>query len=133
MNISTNYNNLPPRQDPNVYAQQFATQNGISIDEAKNQLRTQFGDPQANDESIFNNYLSESGTTNSTVASDAIDNTEDTGFMSFITNLFGLNSNEGQQDLDPDEVAQEYAVQNNLTLDEAKVELRELYGNPTEK
>lgn len=31
--------------DPNVYAQQYAVENGISVDEAKEQLRARFGDP----------------------------------------------------------------------------------------
>ncbi len=33
--------------DPNTYAMQYAQQNGISFDEAKQQLRAKYGDPQA--------------------------------------------------------------------------------------
>ena len=36
---------IPP-MDPNAYAQKFATENGISLNEAKSQLRAKFGDPQ---------------------------------------------------------------------------------------
>ena len=36
---------MPP-MDPNAYAQKYAAENGISLDEAKNQLRAKFGDPQ---------------------------------------------------------------------------------------
>ena len=35
-----------PEVNPDKYAQQYAQQNGISIDEAKQQLRTRFGEPQ---------------------------------------------------------------------------------------
>ncbi len=35
---------MPP-MDPNAYAQRYATENGISLNEAKNQLRAKFGDP----------------------------------------------------------------------------------------
>lgn len=36
---------MPP-MDPNAYAQRYAQENGISLDDAKNQLRARFGDPQ---------------------------------------------------------------------------------------
>lgn len=36
---------MPP-MNPDVYAQKYATENGISLDDAKNQLRAKFGDPQ---------------------------------------------------------------------------------------
>ncbi len=36
---------MPP-MDPNAYAQKYASENGISLDEAKEQLRAKFGDPQ---------------------------------------------------------------------------------------
>ncbi|MCR4880453.1 MAG: hypothetical protein K6A44_00665 [bacterium] len=36
----------PQGVDPNQYAQQYAEQNGISVDEAKEQLKAKFGDPQ---------------------------------------------------------------------------------------
>ena len=35
-----------PQMDPNAYAQVYAKENGINIDEAKTQLRAKFGDPQ---------------------------------------------------------------------------------------
>ncbi len=35
-----------PQMDPNAYAQVYAKENGINIDEAKAQLRAKFGDPQ---------------------------------------------------------------------------------------
>ena len=35
-----------PQMDPNAHAQVYAKENGISLDEAKAQLRAKFGDPQ---------------------------------------------------------------------------------------
>lgn len=35
-----------PQMDPNAQAQVYAKENGISLDEAKTQLRAKFGDPQ---------------------------------------------------------------------------------------
>lgn len=42
---------MPPRgpqpgMDPDAYAQQYANTNGISLEEAKSQLKAKFGDPQ---------------------------------------------------------------------------------------
>lgn len=34
------------QMDPNAYAQMYAKENGISLDEAKSQLKAKFGDPQ---------------------------------------------------------------------------------------
>lgn len=36
----------PGPMDPNMYAKQYANSNGISLDEAKAQLKAKFGDPQ---------------------------------------------------------------------------------------
>jgi hypothetical protein len=38
--------NPPQGIDPDTYAQQYATENGISLEEAKQQLKAKFGDPQ---------------------------------------------------------------------------------------
>lgn len=35
-----------PPMDPNAYAQRYATEKGISLNEAKEQLRAKYGDPQ---------------------------------------------------------------------------------------
>lgn len=137
--IPSNPNNLPPRQDPDTYAKTYATQNGITVDEAKEQLRAKYGDPKPqNDESIFSNNNTENSSANlSNISLDDLEdanNTEaspETGFMKFIHDLFGLSSDktEEQKDLNPDEVAQEYATKHNITLEEAKAELQKLYGN----
>jgi hypothetical protein len=38
--------NPPQGIDPDAYAQQYATENGISLEEAKQRLKAKFGDPQ---------------------------------------------------------------------------------------
>ena len=45
--------NSLPNMDPESYAKQYATENNISVDEARTQLRAKYGDPQAPSGSIF--------------------------------------------------------------------------------
>ena len=40
--------------DPNAHAQKYAKQNGISLEDAKNELKAKHGDPQQPQQSIFN-------------------------------------------------------------------------------
>ena len=35
-----------PKMDPDAYARMYALQKGISLEEAKTELRAKFGDPQ---------------------------------------------------------------------------------------
>ena len=44
-----------PQVDPDTYAQQYAQANGISLEEAKNQLKAKYGDPQKPQGSGFAN------------------------------------------------------------------------------
>ncbi len=44
-NINFLSNTYQTKQDPNVYAQQYATQNGISLEDAKEELKSKYGDP----------------------------------------------------------------------------------------
>jgi len=46
---TNNYNyQLPPQgQDPDAYAQQYANEHNISLEEAKAELKEKYGDPQA--------------------------------------------------------------------------------------
>ena len=39
-------NSINVFQDPNVYAQQYANQNNMSLEEAKSELKAKYGDPQ---------------------------------------------------------------------------------------
>ena len=43
---------LPQDQDPDSYAQQYADENGISLDEAKAELEEKYGAPQNPDQSF---------------------------------------------------------------------------------
>ncbi len=51
--------NRPPQMDPNAYAMQYAKENGISLEDAKTQLKSKFGDP--NPPSVFANGFQFSG------------------------------------------------------------------------
>ena len=48
MNLVNNFGgqNLPVRQNPDEYAKSYAEQNGISVEEAKAELKSKYGDPQ---------------------------------------------------------------------------------------
>ena len=147
------FSQLPPRNiDPDTYAQQYANQNGISLEEAKSQLRATHGDPVKQEGSIFNQ--SSTGNGNNSGVSDLFDilneNEEGTGsdLMSFLTqllekftNLFNGESEDEQNSDedgftltgDPEKDAQSYADIHNITLDEAKAELKKLHGEPAKK
>ncbi len=45
-NEGTNAQQPSQNQDPDAYAQQYAEENGISLEEAKAQLKAKYGDPQ---------------------------------------------------------------------------------------
>lgn len=95
-------------QNPDDYAQIYANQNNISLDEAKTALKSKYGDPTqdgSNAPSIFN--------------VSSVSGTQEIGDMF----SFGM---------DPDAYAQQYADENGLTLEEAKEKLGELYGDPEE-
>ena len=101
--------------DPNSYAQEYANKNGMTLEEAKAELKSKYGDPQKPEERndvdipIFNNYFNAD---NSSIASDS--------------DILSLSGNLG----DPDSYAQVYADEHGISLDEAKNELRELRGDP---
>ena len=143
MQIGSNFN-LPPRGiDPNTYAQRFATKNNISINEAKSQLQTQYGAPQAKDESIFtaNNISSSSLDSFNLNDLDGLNDGDDANFsfsdiFKEFLNLFkgdNESSNASDKRQDPDTYAQEYANQNNITLEKAKEELKKKYGEPNQQ
>ena len=95
-------------QNPDDYAQTYADQNNISLDEAKSQLKAKYGDPTqdgSNAPSIF-----------SATGSDELQSVGDIP-------AFGM---------DPDAYAQQYADENGITLDEAKALLKEEFGDPAE-
>ena len=143
-NISANYNYLPARQDPDTYAKTFATQNGITVDEAKEQLKAKYGDPKPqNDESVFTNNNSSNSNFPFDLSEFEESEGEEDGDFSIshlIKGILGLfkgakatNSKELPERKDPDEYAQTYADEHNITLEEAKAKLQELYGAPQDR
>lgn len=172
-------NNMPPRGvDPNAYAQQYANQNGLTLDEAKAELKAKYGDPTQG-ASLFSNGFNQNNTSGPTNAGDPQPHLRENGYVS--TDFSGSSSNVGgpqkegdpQPHLDsksngtsgpinagdpqphlegqdgqgskfanflrnigfqifnnPDTYAQKYAAENNLSLEEAKAELKEKYGEP---
>ncbi len=96
-------------KDPNAVAQQYAQQNGISIEQAKAELKAKFGDPQAQQAQALSQ-----------------------------NSIFTLGGNgggsgaQGLQGLDPNAAAEQYAQLKGISLSEAKEELISLYGVPKE-
>jgi len=48
-------NNRPTEMDPDAYAKKYAEQKGISLEEAKAELKTMYGDPMSKQGSILGN------------------------------------------------------------------------------
>ncbi len=94
--------------DPNFIAQLYADQNGLSLDDAIAELEEKLGIPSE------------------TSITDTIKN--------FIQNLVGMVEKNGDarpdQGVDPDVYAQQYADEKGISLDEAKAELKEKFGDP---
>ena len=143
--ISGNYGNFPPANiDPNKYAQQYAAENNLSLEDAKAELRKiHNGDPVKPDNSVFN-----SGTNNgnsfgvSGISDILVDNEEGMGISELLTSIIQLleklvnifqNGSEPEDEMDPDAYAQQYADEHNMTLEEAKEELRTKKGEPEKK
>ena len=83
--------------NPDDFAQVYADINGLSLEDAKNELKNTYGDPQTPTDYFSNNTLWEQNTV---------------GFQN------------------PDDLAQEYADENGISLEEAIDILKELYGDP---
>lgn len=68
--------------DPNTYAMQYAQQNGISFDEAKQQLRAKYGDPQPPQGNFMVAGLAELSQSSGTVSATNYVNTDAVEFSS---------------------------------------------------
>lgn len=138
-------------QDPNMYAQMYAQQNGLSVDDAKAQLKEKYGDPQQSGQSGLGlNFGSQNqGMKPSSFNDPEFSVDSDFSIQGMFQNLLNrLHGNDGpqkpgdpqrQQDTstqlpsqgtDPDTYAQQYADENGLSLEEAKAELKSKYGDP---
>lgn len=158
INLNTNYSNFnQPKADPETYAKQYAAENNLSLEEAKNELRAKFGDPKEGAQvpnlqqenqaaSIFSSNTSEDSYASISDIDFAdfedtsnISNDNSNNFLKSMLNLFknnktsNISNDEKAYRKDPDEYAQEYADANNITLEQAKKELKAQYGDPKEK
>ena len=124
------------RGNPDIDAQRYASKNGVSLEEAKSQLKAAKGDPQENSQVSFSNdfdYDSETSNLSTDMDIKSL-------FQQLLNLLRGPKETQGNQknekqeglpqDQDPDSYAQQYADENGLTLDEAKAELEAKYGKP---
>ena len=87
--------------NPDYEAKMYADKNGISLDKAKSELKTKYGDP---DTSVFAGGGSDTFTPSSKIPS--------------------------AHTIEADNEVQNYASHNNVTLSEAREALRNLFGNP---
>ena len=88
-------------------AQQYAKDKNISLEEARAELKAQHGDPPRQDAKIGANY--------------------DT------TSIYKNDSATPPKDMDPDDYAKIYAKINNITVEAAKTELKQKFGEPDRK
>lgn len=145
MNISFN---------PDIYARKYASQNGISFDEAKTVLKSKYGDPDKN--SVFSigggsdsfTSTTKKPTANAIDADNQVQNYADHYNVSLsearnaLRNQFGdpvgyEDSSSGSNNNNPFSVAanadnevQNYADHNNVSLSEARDALRNQWGDP---
>lgn len=104
MSISFN-----PGVNPDDYAKTYAAQNNMSVEDAKQELKTKHGDPDKNNASIFDTTSVKGGNNAETDESRAA---------------------AAMSNIDPDVFAQQFANENGMSLDEAIKELEEKLGIP---
>ena len=106
-----------PQMDPEAYAQQYANQHGISIEQAREELKAQFGDPQQQ-----GGVSSATGASGSNAASTALStgDVDGTGRQPSIPpeamqlhQIYGIPLEVIQEG---DNAIQQYAKENNITL-----------------
>ena len=166
-----------PGMNPDEYAKTYAAQNNMSVDDAKAELKSKYGDPDKNGSNVsgVSVFSSASGTTGASNEEDraaaAMSNIDPNVFAQQFADQNGMTLDEAIADLeeklgipqeptvtdflknivgsiahfltggekvsdkpdpgvDPDTYAQTYADENGITLDEAKAQLKEKYGDP---
>ncbi|MBQ8636186.1 hypothetical protein IJ425_08560 [bacterium] len=135
---------LPQMQNPDVYATQYAQQNGISLNEAKNELKVQYGEPQRPQEQSLFAFQNENNFENISFEFDEQEYEEIFGSDShldaipnFFTKVFdffrGGNDEDSQKQKDPEVQARQYAKENGISIEEAREELRKKYGEPEQR
>lgn len=124
------------KRNPDDYARRYANQNGISFEEAKTKLKSQYGDAKENSQVS----LSEDFDYGSLTSNTSMDNFDIKSLFNELLNALKGNKNaqtsQNQsglpQNQDPDSYLEEYAEENGLTTEEAKAELQAKYGDPTQ-
>ena len=97
--------------NPDQDAKNFAKKMGISVDEAKNQLRAMFGNPEAK--------KAEDSTSSQKTSDNPFSNKIDESKVKMTGN--------------PDTDAKNFAKKMNISVEEAKKQLKAQYGDPTQK
>ncbi len=173
---------LPKQGNPDEYAKIYADQNGLSLEEAKADLKSKYGEPDEN-ASAFNGFnlsntaVNYSDMFDGSFSENDLDFEENQGrgenifekFLDFLKGNKGpkeegdpqrhlkdgnssptgpqnpgdFNPVDFEDETDstsdskkmqsPDDYAQQYADEHNITLEEAKAELEEKYGKPQER
>ncbi len=97
----------PQGMDPNAYAQKYAQENGMSLEQAKVKLKELYGDPQAPQGAQGGNSLQSTSIWNMSGGSNSV-----TGMQS------------------PDAMLQQYMSEHGVDEATAKTALKEMYGDP---
>ena len=118
--------------DPNADAQKYADEHGMTLDEAKEELRNTYDDPVAPDAQGF--QLTGNPDTDAQNYADLKGISLDEA-KAELKELYGDPEApdaqaQGQKAGNPDEDAQRYADVKGITLEEAKAELKGLYDEP---
>ena len=145
-------NGISQNQDPNVYARQYANQNGLSLDEAKAQLKEKYGNPEQPGQisGCGMNFGSQNSNFQPSSFNDpefAVD--EQFSIQDLFKHLANIWHGNGgpqkpgdpqrkgdtttqlpDQGTDPNTYAKQYAEDNGITLEEAIEKLEEEYGTP---
>ena len=142
-----------PKMDPEAYARQYASQNNVSMDEARNQLRAQYGDPAQQSSSTSSTSSTTSSPSARTISID--NNVQDVmnhfGFdsiydaMEYLQNLWGdpvdydeattttsssSSSSVSSKTAEADNTVLDVMDHFGYTVDEARNYLKNLWGNP---
>lgn len=107
--ISGNQQRPPQGVDPNQYAQQYANSKGISLEEAKSELKAMHGDPAQQSSNIFE----QSGTNSGSTGEVALENNSAKANFDAQLEQLGIPADIVAQGK---EAVEQYAKENNIQL-----------------
>jgi len=136
--------NLPSATiEADTYAQNYADANGLTLDKAKEELKSKFGeptepsaaakdgiDPGVDPDTYAQNYATEHGLTLEAAKEEL---KAKYGDPEAVEEAELEETEEPDSSVDPDTYAQNYATEHGLTLEAAKEEMRIKFGDPTEQ